>query len=184
MLLADSPHLQLVATATDGAEGLQLIRSARPDLAIVDINLPGLDGIELVRRVRAQDQDIGLVLTSGGNVAEDARLSLQAGANAYVGKAESPILLTAALLLVRRGYLAAPGRSIGTLGVEEAMCFGVLTKREFRVHQLLCEGYGNGEIAQRLGISPKTVSSFKNRIAKKMEISVRSAPRSGARNPG
>ncbi|MDP1238597.1 response regulator transcription factor, partial [Klebsiella pneumoniae] len=61
-LLAGSPHLQLVATAADGAQGLQLIRSARPKLAIVDINLPNLDGLELVRRVRAQRRDIGLVV--------------------------------------------------------------------------------------------------------------------------
>jgi len=63
-LLAGSPYLRLVATAADGAEGLQLIRSARPKLAIIDINLPSLDGLELVRRIRAQRQDIGIVTIS------------------------------------------------------------------------------------------------------------------------
>lgn len=166
-LLAGSPHLQLVATAADGAQGLQLIRSARPKLAIVDINLPSLDGLELVRRVRAQHQDIGLVLISSETTGNQARMAFLAGANAFVPKAEATGVLTAALLLAARGYLAFPQAAMGP---SEEAGLATLTKRELRVNQLLAEGFGNTEIARRLGISPKTVSTFKHRISKKVGL--------------
>ncbi|WP_426395665.1 response regulator [Ralstonia sp. R-29] len=164
-LLAGSPHLQLVATAADGAQGLQLIRSARPKLAIVDMNLPGLDGLELVRRVRAQQQDIGLVMTSAETTGNEARLAFLAGANAYVPKSEATSVLTAALLLAARGYLSFP---TSAMGASEGAGLATLTKREMRVNQLVAEGHRNTEIAKRLGISPKTVSTFKHRITKKI----------------
>ncbi|CAG2149671.1 response regulator transcription factor [Ralstonia mannitolilytica] len=166
-LLAGSPHLRLVATAADGAEGLQLIRSARPKLAIVDINLPSLDGLELVRRVRAQRHDIGLVVTSADTTGHEARLAFLAGANAYVPKSEATSVLTAALQLAARGYLSFPRSAIGA---SEGSGLDTLTKREMRVNQLLAEGYRNTEIARRLGISPKTVSTFKHRISRKIGL--------------
>jgi len=167
-LLDGSPHLQLVATAADGAQGLQLIRSARPKLAIVDMNLPGLDGLELVRRVRAQHQDIGLVMISAGNTDNDARLAFLAGANAYVAKSEATSVLAAALLMAARGYRTFPNAAMAAMGPSEGSGPGMLTKRECRVNQLLAQGHGNTEIAKRLGISPKTVSTFKHRISKKV----------------
>ena len=166
-LLAGSPYLQLVATAADGAEGLQLIRSARPKLAIIDINLPSLDGLELVRRVRAQRQDIGIVTISSESADDNARLAFLAGANAYVEKSEATAVLSAALLLAARGYLSFPHAAMGPA---EGAGMATLTKRELRVNQLLTQGYGNTEIAQRLGISPKTVSTFKHRISKKVGL--------------
>lgn len=166
-LLAGSPHLQLIATAADGAEGLQLIRSARPKLAIVDMNLPSLDGLELVRRIRAQRQDIGLVMTSAGTTGNEARQAFLAGANAYVPKSEATSVLTAALLLAARGYLSFPSTAMGP---SEGAGLATLTKRELRVNQLLAEGHRNTEIAKRLGISPKTVSTFKHRISKKVGL--------------
>ncbi len=166
-LLAGSPHLQLIATAADGAAGLQLIRSARPKLAIVDMNLPGLDGLELVRRVRAQRQDIGLVMMSAETTGNEARLAFLAGANAYVPKSEATSVLAAALQLAARGYLAFPHSAMGP---SEGAGLDTLTKRELRVNQLLAEGHRNTEIAKRLGISPKTVSTFKHRISKKVGL--------------
>ncbi|WP_413707592.1 response regulator [Ralstonia sp. Ralssp110] len=166
-LLAGSPQLQLVATAADGARGLQLIRTARPKLAIVDINLPSLDGLELVRRVRAQRHDIGLVVTSAQTTGNEARLAFLAGANAYVPKSEATSALTAALLLAARGYLSFPASA---MGAAEGAGLATLTQREMRVNQLLAEGHRNTEIAKRLGISPKTVSTFKHRISRKVGL--------------
>ncbi|MCO5400732.1 response regulator [Ralstonia soli] len=166
-LLAGSPQLQLVATAADGAQGLQLVRSAAPKLAIVDINLPNLDGLELVRRVRAQRQDIGFVMTSSDTTGNEARLAFLAGANAYVPKSEATSVLTAALLLAARGYLAFPTTAMSPA---EGGGIATLTQREMRVNQLLAEGHRNTEIAKRLGISPKTVSTFKHRISRKVGL--------------
>lgn len=144
-----------------------MIRSARPKLAIVDINLPNLDGLELVRRVRAQRRDIGLVVTSAQTTGNEARLAFLAGANAYVPKSEATSVLTAALLLAARGYLSFPASAMGP---SEGAGLATLTQREMRVNQLLAEGHRNTEIAKRLGISPKTVSTFKHRILRKVGL--------------
>ncbi len=167
--LEKSPNFQLIATAMDGAEGLRLLRDTSPDLAVIDINLPKLDGLEIVRRVRAQGQDVGIVMISGGKAIQDARLSMLAGANGYVGKSEAADLLLAAMTLARRGYLSFPLSSIGQDSAENPVP-GILTKREARVLQLLAEGYSIAEIANRLGISPKTVSTFKYRISQKVDL--------------
>ncbi|WP_439890892.1 response regulator [Ralstonia sp. 25C] len=167
-LLAQSPHFRLVGTATDGSDGLQLLRTTRPKLAIIDLNLPTLDGLELARRVRIHGLDLGIVMTSGGSEELDSRLALLAGANAYVGKSESTSLLTAALLLVAHGYVGFHRSSISSVAPAEMDALGHLTKREYRINQLVAEGYRNVEIAKRLGISPKTVSSLKHRISRKV----------------
>lgn len=132
-LLAGSPHLQLVATAADGA----------------------------------QRRDIGLVVTSAQTTGNEARLAFLAGANAYVPKSEATSVLTAALLLAARGYLSFPASAMGP---SEGAGLATLTQREMRVNQLLAEGHRNTEIAKRLGISPKTVSTFKHRILRKVGL--------------
>ncbi|MET3448196.1 DNA-binding NarL/FixJ family response regulator [Ralstonia sp. 1138] len=135
---------------------------------IIDINLTRLDGLELVRRVRAQHA-IGIVVTSGGNSIEDSRLAFHAGANAYVNKSAPISVLNAALILAGNGYVGFPSRSISiTFSKRKVGASGKLTARELRVQQLLAEGCRNVEVAQRLGVSPKTVATFKNRILKKM----------------
>lgn len=160
----------LVAVAADGVEGLRVLRQLRPALAVIDINLPGLDGLEVVRRVRAIEQPTRIVVLSGGDPERDAQLARWAGASAYVSKSHPFHLLAAALDMVQQGYSAFPD----AIGQAEPRGEGAgnavqLTPRESRVSQLLADGYDNLEIATRLGISPKTVATFKHRVSRKME---------------
>ncbi|MDF3887352.1 response regulator [Cupriavidus basilensis] len=159
----------LVAVAADGVEGLRVLRQLRPALAVVDINLPGLDGLEVVRRVRAIEPPTRIVVLSGGDPERDAQLARWAGASAYVSKSHPFHLLAAALDMVQQGYAVFPEAicNAGNDGETTANATR-LTPRESRVHQLLSDGYDNLEIATRLGISPKTVATFKHRVARKL----------------
>ncbi|MDW3686031.1 response regulator transcription factor [Cupriavidus sp. CV2] len=164
-------RFELVAVAVDGVEGLRVLRQLRPALAVVDINLPGLDGLEVVRRVRAVEQPTRIVVLSGGDPERDAPLARWAGASAYVSKSHPFHLLAAALDMVHQGYIAFPD-TVGNTSLDDEAGrrkAKQLTPRESRVFQLLSEGYDNLEIATRLGISPKTVATFKHRVSKKLE---------------
>ena len=170
VLLERSARYRLAATATDGLEGLQLVRASHPTVAVVDFNLPNLDGLELVRRVRAQGHRVPIVMTSAGSREIDSRLAFYAGADAYIGKDQDTSNLKSAIILAAQGHIIFPNFSIGFLTPNETMGLGLLTKRELRVHQLLAEGLTNIDIGKKLGISRKTVSTFKSRIAQKVGL--------------
>jgi DNA-binding response OmpR family regulator len=150
-----------VTTAGTGEAGLAEARRARPALAILDVNMPGLSGYEVCRALREdQGAELPIMFLSGERTESYDRVAgLMLGADDYLTKPFAPDeLLARARCLMRRGLAA---RSAGG---------GSLTSREREVLQLLAEGRTQHEIARSLVIAPKTCAKHIERILEKLKV--------------
>jgi DNA-binding NarL/FixJ family response regulator len=165
-VLADDGGFDIVAHASDGVEALELIREHGPDVALVDIGMPGLDGIELTRRLAADGAGTKIVLYSGSGDPERAAAAFEAGASGYVLKGAPLAVLARALRSVASGERFVdpdlPERPAHTL-----------TPREREVLRLTAEGLRNDEVAERLSISPLTVRTHMKNAMEKLDAATR-----------
>lgn len=172
-LFALQEDIQLVGEAVNGVQVLECLRQREADLLLLDMSMPGISGEDLVGRVRAHYPTLAILILSMHDQPQIAQRALRAGANGYLTKDGDPDTLLHALRKVARG-----GRYIAQ-EVAEAMVFEStagygaarhdhLSEREFQVLRLLAQGLGANEIAARLAISGKTVSTYKSRLMEKM----------------
>jgi len=161
-LLEDAGYRTL--TASSGEEGLSLARTHRPDVALIDIMLPGLNGYELCRTLREElGQDIAIAFVSGSRTETiDVSAGLLVGADDFLVKPVDP-----SELLARVGALWR--RLHGRNGDGGTKARG-LTAREVEVLGLLADGLTQKDIAARLSISPKTVGIHIEHILGKLDV--------------
>jgi len=168
LLATDGDHeVKLAAT---GREALILARSFRPDLVILDLNLPGLGGLELLRRLVAIEAGKILVLSMHAEPLY-ARRSLEAGAHGYVSKNAAPDELLAAVRRVAAGgrYIEAEIAQALALGAG-AETLNALSPRELEIMRLLAAGSSLAEIADALGASYKTIANTCTLIKSKLGV--------------
>jgi DNA-binding NarL/FixJ family response regulator len=172
--LLTSRRIEVVAEASDGRQALRLARKVEPDIAILDIGLPGLNGLDTMRRLlRECPKTRGIVLTMH---AEDAYVleALRAGAQGYVLKSQAFADVVAAIESVMRGspYLS-PGISRAlvraSVGGSDSPA-DPLSPREREVLQLVAEGRTNKEIGHVMSISVKTVETHRGAIMRKLDL--------------
>jgi DNA-binding response OmpR family regulator len=160
-LLEEAAYVTIEARS--GEDGLEAVADGRLDLALLDIDLPGLSGYEVCRRLREQlGPQLPIMFVSGSRVEPLDRVAgLLIGADDYMVKPFAPEeLLARVRALLRRSQLSKAG---GTNGVG-------LTTRELEVLNLLAEGRSQSEIAGDLVISPKTVATHLERILGKLGV--------------
>lgn len=159
-LLAGADDLEVVGTAGDGAEAVELARELTPDVVLMDLQMPGMDGVEATRRVVADGLAQVLVLTSYSD-AERIVAALAAGAVGYLLKDAEPDDVLAGIRAVARGESPIhPRAARQLLGARAARPTGPdLTPRETEVLGLVRAGLANKQIARRLGISERTVKA-------------------------
>lgn len=174
LIVQQQPDMRILGEAGSAEEGLTLIRRTKPDVALIDVHMPGMSGVELTERmVRAKLRTQIVILT----VVEDARFPkrlLDAGALGYLTKGCSADELLAAIRQVGRGrrYLApavAQHLALATLDGEESP-FDALSSRELEVAMMLARGKQLTAIAEQLNLSPKTVSTYKQRLLDKLHV--------------
>lgn len=161
-------ELQVVGESGDGEEGLRLILSSTPDLVVLDLDLPNLDGLSMIRRIRAQDSGIRVLVLSAKPDNVMASHTRQAGANGYVSKGRELHEMLTAVRTVLLGFDCFPADTTYT---GKTSGLDVLSSREMEVLQYLARGVSNKEIANRLFISDKTVSTYKTRLSEKLGLS-------------
>jgi len=171
-LLADEPDIRIVGEAASGDDLLARLTATDVDVLVLDVTMPGPGIQELLARLAAQDARFRTLVVSVHPEGQVALRALQAGASGYVNKAQSAEELVAAVRRVHAG-----GRYITpTLAEHMAEDFqtGVvgreLSSREAQVLRLLGAGRSNKEIAATCGVSPKTVSTYRNRILSKLKL--------------
>ena len=171
-MIAEQPDLELVAEAADGVSAVELAIEHRPDVALLDLQMPGRDGIDATREiVAACPQTHVAILTS---FAEPPRIRavLDAGAIGYLLKDAEPQELIAGIRLVAAGTspLAAEAARALAQGRSGTPASGGLTPRERAVLGLVAKGCSNKEIARRLEISEKTVKAHLTQIFRQIGV--------------
>lgn len=174
MLLEAQPDMTVVAEASDGEEAVRQATGTRPDVAVVDLTMPGLSGVETLERLRHEVPATRLLVLTMHDDPGYARLALAAGATGHVIKdAESAELLTA-IRTVHRGRTFV---QVGAGAVEAAPparpAAPPLSPRERQVLELLAHGHTNREVAQRLSLSIKTVETHRARLSDKLGLHTR-----------
>ena len=178
-LLEAEDDLQVVAEACDGQQAVALARQHRPDIALVDIQMPVLDGIEATRQIVADDRLAGVRVVMLTNFGLDEYIfrALRAGASGFLLKDTQPAELLAALRVVMRGdallspavtrrlvseFVARPPDAVAAAGMER------LTNREREVAALAAHGLSNDEIAAAMVVSPTTAKTHVSRAMIKL----------------
>ncbi|WGS54591.1 response regulator transcription factor [Paraburkholderia sp. D15] len=167
-VLRADPELELAGECGDGEDGLAMILKEHPDLVILDLDLPRLDGLSMIRRIRAQNVATRILVLSAKPEHVMANYTRNAGANGYVSKARDISELITALKTILFGYDCFP---VDTTDSTTPGGLSALSAREVEVLQHLARGVSNREIAGRLCLSDKTVSTYKSRIQEKLGLS-------------
>jgi two-component system response regulator FimZ (fimbrial Z protein) len=165
VLCADE-EFDVLAGCGDGEEGLERVLSEHPDLLILDLDLPRLDGLSMIRRIRAGNDKIRILVLSAKPEQVMASHTRLAGANGYVSKGKEIGELVTAVKTVMFGYDCFPAE---TATAREGG-LNLLSPREVEVLRYLARGVSNKDIATRLFLSDKTVSTYKSRIQEKLGL--------------
>jgi DNA-binding NarL/FixJ family response regulator len=175
-LLAAAGDVAVVAEAADGAEGARLAKELAPDVALVDLAMPGVDGIEATRRIRAAAPDVAVVILTAFSDRRQILGALDAGAIGYLLKDAEPDELLRGVRAAARGETPLdPKAAHAVLTRGGAHAGGTLTPREREVLQLVAEGLPNKQIARRLGISEKTVKAHLTKVFEAIGVTDRTA---------
>jgi DNA-binding NarL/FixJ family response regulator len=168
----------IVAEAEDGETAKLLIAQHKPDVAVLDIQMPKASGIEVTRWIRANLQGVGVLILTAYDDTPYVMGVLQAGANGYVLKTASPEELIQAVYDVHAGKSAldaAIARKVMTQMFDQhkSSAFQPLTDREMQVLRLAAKGYTNKAIAVQLDISDRTVQGHLAHIFNKLQADSR-----------
>jgi len=174
-LLESIPEVEVVAEADDGREALDLINKHRPDVALLDIGMPGLNGLELAKRVATESPKTRIIILSMHADANYVNQALRAGVRGYLLKGAAVAELPLALRAVTGGetYLTPKvSRFVvdGFLSGEEAGPLEGLTRRQCEILQLIAEGHSTKEIAGVLELGVKTVETHRSRLMDRLDI--------------
>jgi DNA-binding NarL/FixJ family response regulator len=178
--------IAVTGQASSGEEALEMLLTSRPDIVLVDLDLPGMSGLALTREIVGRLEDATLIVLSGSNDEDDVLAAIRAGAAGYLTKDLSPEAFARAVLGAAQGELPMPrrmaARVIRALVAGERRRANVypsdasaLSQREEEVLVLVCEGLTDRAIGERLGISARTVGHHVGSILAKLGVTSRAA---------
>lgn len=176
MLFQAEPDMVIVGEASRGDEALELVRTLRPDVVIMDVVMPGMNGIEATRRIKETSPETAILALTMHEDEEYFFAMLHAGASGYIPKRAAPDDLVSGIRAVSQGNVflyASLARFLMREVVEHPsppVGASDLTPRELEVLSLIAEGRTNREIAETLVISPKTVDRHRENIMTKLNL--------------
>ncbi|HJW84335.1 MAG TPA: response regulator transcription factor [Anaerolineae bacterium] len=176
--LTEPGDIEVVAEASDGDEAIALIEQHRPDVAVLDIQMPKRSGIDVCRHIRTQQWPVGILILTAYDDDPYVLAVLQAGANGYVLKTADADEIVRAVRDVHEGKSALDpniARKLMTELTRQAAAKPVesLTAREMDVLKLAARGYTNKAIAAQLNISDRTVQGHLANIFSKLHVATR-----------
>lgn len=189
------PDTELVGEATDGEEAVARALELRPDVILMDLNMPKVSGIEATRRILEANPNTAILMLTMFEDDKSILAAMRAGAHGYVLKgadgaetlraihavANGEAIFSPTITRRLTGYFATPE---GDPKASSAKAFPNLTDREHEILSFIAEGYTNNAIASRLYLSPKTVRNYVSSIFTKLEVSDRSQAIVHAREAG
>ena len=178
LVIAAAADLAVVGEAASGPQALEMVRRLKPDIAIVDISLPGLNGIVLTRQLLAENPALGVIVLTLHEEQNLVDQALEAGARGYVLKKSAAECLIQAIRGVLVGGLyidpaIAPRMFDAAPKARRKAGAAALTERETDVLKLIAQGLTTREIGKELGLSPKSVETYKARASAKANLATR-----------
>ena len=180
MLVNGQPDMAVVAEAESAAAALEQIAVNSPDVLILDLTLPGGGSLPLIEKLSSRQTAIHVLVLTMHVYPAYVRAALAAGATGYVVKTVCERELLAAIRAVHRGQVcvdlddetrtASVFGSVSPRGGSRPQAVAKLSGREFEVLQLLAQGHTNQAVAEQLDLSPKTVATYRARIAEKLGL--------------
>ena len=181
------PDLQVIGESVSGEEALPALKELRPEVALVDVNLPGINGIQVTRQVEADRLQTAIVLLTAYDDVEQVLHGFRAGAAAYCSKDIQAGKLVDVIRQVARGFYVVGDQVFDKNGLAEWLekgvesvrrphldgeveAFSPLSPREMEILQYVTRGLSNKEIAGRLGISHQTVKNHMTAILHKLDV--------------
>jgi len=174
-LLGAAPDIAVVSEAADGHEVMARVRGDEFDVLLLDMSMPGKSGIELIKQVRSERPKLRILILSMHEEHQYAVRAIRAGAAGYLTKESASRALVDAIRKVASGgaYISAEVAqqlALGAMPDAQGPPHAALSDREFQIFKLIGEGKSVSDIAERLHLSVKTVSTHKANILQKMNM--------------
>ena len=172
-LIETTSDIRVLAEAQSGEESYQLVDDLRPDVIIMDINMPGIGGLEAIGRLRKRNVKEKIIALTVHETEPFPSRVLAAGAQGYLSKRCAPQELIQAIRKVHRGETFVTNqvmREINKTPGNDEAAINKLTPREFQVFSLLAEGRTAVEIGHDMNLSHKTIHSHRSNIMKKLKL--------------
>ena len=174
-IIDDTPGITISAEASTGQDALNLIWKEKYDLVILDISMPGKNGLQTLKEIKKHDAKLPVLMLSMHAEKQYAMRAIKAGASGYLTKESASEQLVSAIRKI------VDGRKYISPGVAELLVTDIyhdedkerheyLSDREFEIFKLIVRGDSAKTIAENLSISDKTVSTYRSRIMKKMNM--------------
>ncbi len=181
MLLNLEKDIQVIGTAQDGAEAVELAAKKQPDIILMDLKMPGTNGIEATRQIRAKFPSIKILVLTTYDDDEWVFDAIRAGASGYLLKDTSREKIIEAIrgTVTGRSFVdpAVAGKLLNRVASNQtqpaSLLTDKLTEREVDVLRLIAKGFNNGEIARQLHLSEGTVRNHVSAILEKLGVSDR-----------
>lgn len=189
-LLNSWPGFTVAGVAADGRAAVREVVTTRPDVAVLDLRMPGLDGVAATAEIARVAPDVAVLVLTMLSDDDSVFAAMRAGARGYLVKGAEQDEIARAIRAVSAGEAifgpAVAQRVIGFLTAPPATDepFPELTRREREILDLLAAGLPNGAIGRRLGLAPKTVANNVSAILTKLQVAGRAAAIVRARDAG
>jgi two-component system nitrate/nitrite response regulator NarL len=173
--LSVEPDFTVIGQAENGEDGIDLAKTLRPDVVMLDVSMPGIDGIATAARIAAALPEARIIMLTVSENEDSLMAALKAGAHGYVLKGVSSIELRAIIRRVAGGEAYVTPLLAGKMLTELSRPSGPayleeLTKREVEVLELLSHGLANREIGERLHLAEKTIKHHISGILQKLQV--------------
>ncbi|MDP1558037.1 MAG: response regulator transcription factor [Nitrosomonas sp.] len=176
-LLESTTDIQVIAEADDGEMACHLYQEHKPDVLILDLNMPGIGGLETIHRIKTKNPDACILIFSMHANETLLKRALKAGAMGYITKQSGAKQMVQAIRLVKQGktYIdpalaSSITVSMTTFKPTHEDPLNMLTAREFQIFKLIAEGNSIAQISETLSISPKTGGVHHTNIMKKLKL--------------
>lgn len=174
-LLRDEPGIEVVGEAGDGEAVLEMAPRLRPDVILMDVQMPRLGGIEATRRLNETQPEARVIAISALDADPVPARIMEAGAWGFLGKGAEPGEVVTAVRRVADGERYVPAALAKRLALAQGAAeaqgqFVNLSRRELELVLYTAQGMGTLAVAQRLSLSPKTVSTYRRRVYDKLGV--------------
>jgi DNA-binding NarL/FixJ family response regulator len=175
-IVGDAQDLQVTGEAADGSEVMKAVRELEFDILVLDLSMPGRSGMELIKLVKSEKPKLRILVLSMHQETQYAVRAIKSGASGYLTKESAPAQLEQAIRKIAGGgaYISAEVAeqlALGAMPGGDTLPHESLSDREFEVFRLLVGGEAVSEVAHKLNLSVKTVSTHKANLMQKLGLS-------------